>query len=294
MFHYFSPISIRQFSPDITAFKQPLTTTFHFQKEGFHTIYERILKEKERLQTQIQDIQQQLATLPKGKLIYSTNATRYKWYQSDGHSKIYIPKSNRHLAEQLAAKKYLSDLLKELSNENTALDSYLNHHQQNAEKAEHLFEHPCYRELLASYFTPTSQELSDWARVTYERNPNYPEQLNHKTVSGNYVRSKSEAIIDMFLYTNQIPFRYECPLILDDITLFPDFTIRHPKTGAFYYWEHFGLMDDSIYSKNTYSKLQLYTSHGIVPTIQLITTYETKENPLSTDVVEKIIQHYFL
>ena len=98
----------------------------------------------------------------------------------------------------------------------------------------------------------------------------------------------------MLLYINKIPFRYECALHLGETTLFPDFTIRHPKTGNVYYWEHFGLMDNPAYSQNAYSKLQLYTSHGIIPSIQLITTYETKDNPLSTDIVEKIIAYYFL
>ena len=129
---------------------------------------------------------------------------------------------------------------------------------------------------------------------SYEHNPNYPEQLLHKTSSGNLVRSKSETIIDMFLYTNQIPFRYECALHIGDTTVFPDFTIRHTQTGALYYWEHFGRMDDPSYYKNVFSKLQLYTSHGIIPSINLITTYETKENPLSSEVIEKIIEHYFL
>lgn len=58
-------------------------------------------------------------------------------------------------------------------------------------------------------------------------------------------------------------------------------------------WEHFGLMDDESYSQNTSSKLQLYTSCGIIPGIQLITTYETKEYPLSTEVIEKTIHYYF-
>ena len=101
-------------------------------------------------------------------------------------------------------------------------------------------------------------------------------------------------MIDMFLYTSQIPFRYECALHLEDTTVFPDFTIRHPKTGALFYWEHFGRMDDPSYYKDVFSKLQLYTSHGIIPSINLITTYETKENPLSSEVIEKIIEHYFL
>lgn len=72
------------------------------------------------------------------------------------------------------------------------------------------------------------------------------------------------------------------------------FTIRHPKTGEVFYWEHFGLMDNPTYSKNAYSKLQLYTNHGIIPSIQLITTYETKEHPLTAETIEKIVENYFL
>ena len=98
----------------------------------------------------------------------------------------------------------------------------------------------------------------------------------------------------MLLYTHKIPFRYECALQIGEIKLYPDFTIRHPKTGAVYYWEHFGLMDNSVYAQNAYTKLQLYTSHGIIPSIQLITTFETKENPINSDIVLKIIKHYFL
>ena len=74
----------------------------------------------------------------------------------------------------------------------------------------------------------------------------------------------------------------------------PDFTIRHPKTGEFYYWEHFGLMDDPAYSKNAYSKLQFYASCNIIPSIQLITTFETKDIPLSSEMIESLIEYYFL
>ena len=88
-----------------------------------------------------------------------------------------------------------------------------------------------------------------------------------------------------------IPFRYECALHLGNTTLFPDFTIRHPKTGEFFYWEHFGMIDNATYCQNMTSKLQLYTAHGIIPSIQLITTYETKEHPLSAEMVENIIPY---
>ena len=54
------------------------------------------------------------------------------------------------------------------------------------------------------------------------------------------------------------------------------------------------MMDDLSYSKNTFSKLELYNSHGLIPSVNLITTFETKNNPLNSQMIEKIIQHYFL
>ncbi len=127
----------------------------------------------------------------------------------------------------------------------------------------------------------------------YEQNPKHPEQLIHKTASGKLVRSKSEAMIDLYLYTKQIPYRYECSLQLGETTLYPDFTILHPHTGEIIYWEHFGMMDEPFYYQKVFPKLQLYTAYGIVPSIRLITTYETRTNPLSSEVIEKIIEHYF-
>lgn len=184
-------------------------------------------------------------------------------------------------------------LLKDLSREKNALDAYLKLHQ--SEQATPLLtNHPELQKLLTPIFTPLSDELLVWQNMPYECNTTYPEQLNIKTSSGKMVRSKSEALIDMALYNHKIPFRYECPLHLGKTLLYPDFTIRHPNTGVFYYWEHFGLMDDPAYRKNTFSKLKLYCDYNIIPSIQLITTYETKEHPLSPEMIEKIIAFYFM
>lgn len=98
----------------------------------------------------------------------------------------------------------------------------------------------------------------------------------------------------MLLYTNKIPFRYECALHLGETVIYPDFTIRHPQTGETFYWEHFGLMNKPSYHQSMLAKLQLYTSHNIIPSIQLITTYETQEHPLNPAIVENIINQYFL
>ncbi|MBQ8038391.1 MAG: hypothetical protein IJ274_00705 [Lachnospiraceae bacterium] len=63
--------------------------------------------------------------MPEGKLNCAGNGKYCKWYQSDGKNNIYIPKKNQQLAEQLAAKKYLTFLRQDLQQEKEAIESYL-------------------------------------------------------------------------------------------------------------------------------------------------------------------------
>ena len=256
--------------------------------------YERMLTERNRLDSEIKELQSKLKQFPDGKLFCTKNRQYFKWYTTDGKHQTYLPKKMRPLAEKLAAKKYLSLLLEDFIHEKKAIEFYLRHHSKIRQADHMLLDCPEYKKLIAPYFIPKSQELLEWTVQPFETNPKYPEQLIHKTVSGKMVRSKSEVIIDMLLHTHKIPFRYEAPLHLDTITIYPDFTIRHPETGEFFYWEHFGLADQPEYRQNMLSKLDLYTSHGIIPNINLITTYETKNHPLSMEFVQKTVEYYFL
>ena len=258
-------------------------------------LYEKMCTERRRLDQEIASLRARLKELPEGKLVCVRNGCYTKWYRSDGHNSVYIPKKEKTLAEQLAVKKYLQMRLKELLQEQRAIDFYLRHHNPGASYAEYLLsENSLYSELLSPYFTPESQEFQKWMTQPYESNPAYLEQRIHKTSAGIFVRSKSEALITMLLYMNKIPFRYECALSLGNVTVYPDFTIRHPRTGQFFYWEHFGMMDNPAYAKSAFSKLQLYTEHGIVPSIQLLATYETNEHPLDSAAIEDLIKLYFL
>ena len=257
-------------------------------------IYDKMLTKSQQLEHQILFLQSQLAKYPEGKLICAHNKDRCKWYISDGHTSRYLQKKERRLAEQLAAKKYHTALLTDLQHEKKAIDLYLKYYPK-IRKSDHLLTDTSYfQELLTPYFHTELQETLNWMQSPYNKNPKYPEQLIHKTLSGNYVRSKSESLIDMLLYVHHIPFRYECALQFNEITIYPDFTIRHRDTGHIYYWEHFGKMDDPVYSQNAFQKLQLYNSHGIIPSVHLITTFETQDHPLSSATVEKIISQYFL
>lgn len=257
-------------------------------------MYQRMKNECERLQIEINKLQRKIDALPQGKLICTKNGNYYRWYKSDGHEKEYIHRSDRKLAEQLALKKYYLAQIEEYEQEKLAIEFYLRHHVTEMAETQKIWQHPAYQELLRPNFLPQEGWLQEWTNGPYERNPYHPEGLIHRTISGEMVRSKSEAMIAYILYTNHIPFRYECALHLGESTVYPDFSVMSMSMKKEIYWEHFGRMDDPIYAKSAGTKLQQYFLNGIIPGDQLITTYETKENPLSIETIENIVQEYFL
>ena len=91
-------------------------------------IYEKILKEKMRLEKQVNDLQSQIEELPVGKLICASNRKWQKWYVSDGHTSTYLPKKERVTAEKLALKKYLLQQLENATHELQAIQLYLQNH----------------------------------------------------------------------------------------------------------------------------------------------------------------------
>lgn len=252
-------------------------------------------KSVQLLEKRISTINALLRKLPEGKLYCIRDGQKIKWYHYIKKKQIYLSKKKLSLAESLAGKKYLLQLKEDLLHEKRAIEFYLRHHEEKPWKSEQLLTSESeFQKLLLPFFKPSSQEFEDWANSPYSQNQNFPKQLIYKGPNGQWMRSKSEMLIAMTLYKYQIPFRYECALQLGATTIYPDFTIRHPKTGEFYYLEHFGMIDNPTYRQNAIHKLNTYLSHEIYPTINLITTYETQTHPLDLELVESIIQLYFL
>lgn len=92
-------------------------------------IYNTALKEHRRIEDKILRIEREVEKLPQGKLVICFDGKQnYKWFQSDGHTKSYIKRKDRRLAEQLAYKRYLTHQYKSLCREKLAIESYLNYH----------------------------------------------------------------------------------------------------------------------------------------------------------------------
>ena len=135
---------------------------------------------------------------------------------------------------------------------------------------------------------------SKWVDEPYEKNPINPGGLTCKSEYGLPVRSKSESIIASQLERNNIPFRYEALLQLEGQIYYPDFTILNPQDNQVIYWEHFGMIDDIEYAKKMDNKLTEYRRRGIQHGKNLITTYETRTNPLSSQIIRRIIKVFLL
>jgi hypothetical protein len=256
-------------------------------------LYPTIKHELQTVSSEIHKIQQQLLAFPSGHLSCLHNGKYIKWIQSEKSKQSIISKKNRSFAQQLAVKNYLSSLLFDLIQEKKSLASYLSHYKNFTPHVEQFLKNPYFSDLLPQTILSLSEELSTWMNEPFSQNTSYPEHLKFHSISGNILRSKSEVFIDQLLYRKSIPYRYECLLQLDDFSFYPDFTIRHPQTGALLYWEHFGMMDNPSYAQKTFQKLELYTSHGYIPGVNFITTFETMDHPLDINYIESLVNHFF-
>ena len=274
------------------------------------TLDQLITREQHRLLNEKTRLENLLAELPEGTLSFGRNISKgkpyYKWYISENRDgrrakKFYLRREQRALARKLARKSLLLARLRDIDHELNALSAYLSKHS-TANFWNKLVRAPGIRELISEedyqgekFGTPPEMEemLRQWANEDYETNPAFPEQKNVPTDAGIMVRSKSEAIIVMFLTMFHIPFRYECKLVVGGHTFYPDFTIRHPITGEIFYWEHVGRLDLSDYRMDYLSKLRIYMNNNIFPDANLILTYESESHPLDSSIVMDKLKDFF-
>lgn len=245
-------------------------------------------------QIEKEKIQKRLSALPNGKLLCQRNGKYYKWYVSDGKKRTYIPKNNKSFASQLAYKQYLQIRLQQLETENKKIQKIFQKTNSTNLKMTNLMSNHGMQELLNPYISLNKTD-KDWMNEKYPKNPFHPEQLTVESVNGLMVRSKSESHIAIALNIANIPFRYECELVLGKSEyVYPDFTIKLPGRGDIVYWEHLGMMDIPSYFDKNHRKLEKYIRNGIIPGKNMILTYETSDRPLSYEFITQTVQFYLM
>lgn len=125
----------------------------------------------------------------------------------------------------------------------------------------------------------------------------YPIENGIMTLGGDYVRSKSEAIIADRLYAAGVPYSYELQMCLkkgDKEFCYPDFTILNKRTRKIIIWEHFGKMDETNYLAKTQEKLKMYELNDYHLGDNMIVSFEGSNIPIDTEYVDMLIKNYIL
>ena len=265
-----------------------------------NTIERELIKEQKELKKIIETVKARLKKAPRGCLFLREKRGYLECYIRDDSKDCpakgnYVRKKEMPLARRIAQRDYDENVLRRAERRLKAIEAHLEYYSANVVKSVYAHIHPLRKRLLDHAYLTDEEYALLWQSETYSGKSFSREDAEIVTERGERVRSKSEKIIADKLYSLGIPYRYECPLRLDDeLVVYPDFTILKKSTREVVYLEHFGRMDDPEYAEKTWRKLDTYSRNEIYPGSRLFFTYETAKKPLNTMTLDGFLRQLFL
>ncbi|MBR3245213.1 MAG: hypothetical protein IKF90_21390 [Parasporobacterium sp.] len=253
-----------------------------------------LIRKKRRLAAEEKKYSDVIQSLPDGRLEVGKNGDYYKYYSVKDGKRVYLPKSESERIECLAKKRYLQELRKDVQAEIKAIDYYLKYHQSDSSAKKLLASQNGVSAILKDLLVPEDETLRKWTSEEYQAYQGFPQMLVHRGPFGKMFRSKTEADIAYLLTKHRIPYRYEWEHLINGIYYPIDFTTRHPKTGQYVFWEHFGQMDKPSYVAKIGTKLLDFESAGIFPEVNLILTFESTRFPMNVNQLEETVEKWYL
>ncbi|MBQ7916919.1 MAG: hypothetical protein IJ315_09095 [Firmicutes bacterium] len=218
----------------------------------------------------LQQVITELSNIPAGCLISRTDrpTPRYFYHYYD-HGDRHQPQVPEHLvAQAIAMDKHLAALMEELS-----------FHQKRLA--------PENVRQLANEIRANRQRVL--ARIIADHRP-YTEKHNIYTLHGDYVASKTQALLSMILDKLKVKYHYKKPLYITKTrSILPTFTLM--INGKPYYYEHLGQFQDAEHFAAWQKRLQDYHSLGIYEGNQLLITTEN-DNILDLLKIQNTIQDF--
>ena len=261
---------------------------------------EQLKDRRNDLFTIIEDKRKALATAPMGQLRCKKNHHRQEYYQiverGDTTGR-YLLANQAELVKELAQKAYDLKTLEYAQGEYKRICSLEKY--RSAHPLETICDRysPSRRQLIDPLILPDEEFIRQWLN----REPEHPmlgfenDAPEFFTKKNLRVRSKSEIFIADRLDDYLLPFIFEFPIYLEGRGwVYPDFMILNVWLRKVYIWEHLGKMDDPGYLQDNLAKIRAYERSGYFPGDNLILTFETKNLPLDTREIDKIINHYLL
>lgn len=254
-----------------------------------------VLSERYDLITKtIENIEKKLKTLPEGWInVRYQNGKAYYYHAKYKSKDRFLAKGDEVLIRQLLQKYYLKKVLKAAKNELLALSKMLNIYP--ADLPEEMFEK--LPEELRSGVEPiilgNEQDAREWMAEPFVGKPFKDDAPVYKTIKGERVRSKSEVMIADRMFFRGVPYKYECPIMIDGQVIHPDFSIKRMSDNKLIYHEHCGRMDDPEYVNDLVERVNLYNQAGIMQGDRLTFSFETADKPLDNRVIDRLIDEFF-
>ena len=262
------------------------------------TDFESVVKaRKECLDRLITRLKKDIAKAPEGMLRISPRKTytQYYWRKNPSdRNGIYIHKDNMKLAVDLAQRDYNKKLLNIIEEEQHLANEYcrLLKEKQLEDAYDSLNRYK--QELVTSLEDEKAKRIALWNAEQYEKMA-IDATTEFYSNNGIRVRSKSELIIANMLEQYGVPYKYEKPITLKGMgTVHPDFTCLNTRTHKEIVWEHFGMMDNEAYASKNIIKLNTYNQNGYYIGKNMIASFETSLNPLSSRFVKAMIEEYLI
>ena len=261
-------------------------------------IQNKLVENKKKLS----EIEKKIKNAPNGSLkIQKIRGKDYYYHQHKNENtgkseKQFICANEKQLAKDLAEKSYLKKVKPLVEKQIQLLENIQMQYNQNEINSAYDDLPDRRRQLITPISISPKEQIRRWENENYETNKKYEENMIFETDRGEIVRSKSELIIANILNQNKnLLYKYERPLELiingRVHVLYHDFTILNVNTGKMIYWEHAGLMDDPMYASQFVNKINTYYDNDIIVGINLVITYETRNNPLNIKQVKKTIEY---
>lgn len=227
--------------------------------------------------------------------ISNAKKAEYYWVRKDVKTgkrlRRYIPPAELDLARQLAEKAYLSQLAKVIEKRVSVLKEFQGKLSEGTIEACYTKLSPARQRIVRPLAMPRAMKQRLWMTQVVPVKPFTPTARSIETELGERVRSKSEKIIADSLHHQNIPYKYEKTLFLDEEHIYnPDFTFYNLEEDVEIYWEHFGMMDDAQYCQSTLEKIEQYELHGIHMGERLFVTFESATHSLNFRHVEALIR----
>lgn len=247
------------------------------------------------LEDLIEEMSRALENAPPGKLRINNNQGKHQYYQrlspSDRSGK-YIPVSDFQLAKDLAEKEYNKCVLELAEAELKLLKKAGKSNYENILVTAYGMVPGRIRELLDLELESNQEYGRRWASQPYKKREFREGEKVYISRRGEKMHSKSECLISGIFDDLGLFYLYERPLLLEghmpDDPVFPDFTILDVVNRKELFWEHFGMMDNQHYVQRNMKKIMEYQRNGIKVGENLIVTFESLEDPIDLELVERL------